>query len=35
MKPQFWPDYYWPWEKLTDVHTKPRGMNEPLQVKAS
>ena len=24
-------DYYWPWEKLTDVHTKPRGMNEPLQ----
>ena len=31
MKPAFWPDYYWPWAKLTDVHTKPRGMNEPLQ----
>ncbi len=31
MKPPFWPDYYWPWEQLTDVHTKPRGMNEPLQ----
>ncbi|CAB4068155.1 KIDINS220 [Lepeophtheirus salmonis] len=31
MKPPFWPDYYWPWIKLTDVHTKPRGMNEPLQ----
>ena len=30
-KPAFWPDYYWPWEALTDVHTKPRGMNEPLQ----
>ena len=30
-KPPFWPDYYWPWEKLFDVHTKPRGMNEPLQ----
>ena len=29
-KPPFWPDYYWPWEKLTDVHTKPRGMEEPL-----
>lgn len=31
MKPAFWPDYYWPWARLTDVHTKPRGMNEPLQ----
>ena len=30
-RPAFWPDYYWPWEALTDVHTKPRGMNEPLQ----
>ncbi len=30
-KPPFWPDFYWPWEKLTDVHTKPRGMEEPLQ----
>ena len=30
-RPPFWPDYYWPWERLTDVHTKPRGMNEPLQ----
>jgi len=29
-KPPFWPDYYWPWESLTDVHTKPRGMEEPL-----
>jgi len=29
-KPTFWPDYYWPWERLTDVHTKPRGMEEPL-----
>ena len=29
-KPPFWPDYYWPWSKLTDVHTKPRGMEEPL-----
>eukprot|EP00088_Acartia_fossae_P005886 TRINITY_DN1266_c0_g1_i1.p1 TRINITY_DN1266_c0_g1~~TRINITY_DN1266_c0_g1_i1.p1 ORF type:complete len:578 (+),score=109.81 TRINITY_DN1266_c0_g1_i1:119-1852(+) len=29
-KPPFWPDYYWPWERLTDVHTKPRGMEEPL-----
>jgi hypothetical protein len=31
MRPAFWPDYYWPWDQLTDVHTKPRGMNEPLQ----
>ena len=31
MKPPFWPDYYWPWSRLTDVHTKPRGMREPLQ----
>ena len=31
LKPFFFLDYYWPWEKLTDVHTKPRGMNEPLQ----
>ena len=30
-RPPFWPDYYWNWEKLTDVHTKPRGMTEPLQ----
>ena len=30
-RPPFWPDYYWPWERLFDVHTKPRGMNEPLQ----
>ena len=30
-RPAFWPDYYWPWERLFDVHTKPRGMNEPLQ----
>ena len=30
-KPPFWPDFYWPWDKLTDVHTKPRGMEEPLQ----
>ena len=30
-KPPFWPDYYWPWDRLFDVHTKPRGMNEPLQ----
>lgn len=30
-KPPFWPDYYWPWSRLFDVHTKPRGMNEPLQ----
>jgi hypothetical protein len=29
-KPPFWPDFYWPWSKLTDVHTKPRGMEEPL-----
>jgi len=29
-KPPFWPDFYWPWEQLTDVHTKPRGMEEPL-----
>ena len=29
-KPPFWPDYYWPWSKLTDIHTKPRGMEEPL-----
>jgi hypothetical protein len=29
-KPPFWPDFYWPWERLTDVHTKPRGMEEPL-----
>jgi hypothetical protein len=29
-KPPFWPEYYWPWERLTDVHTKPRGMEEPL-----
>ena len=29
-KPPFWPDFYWPWAKLTDVHTKPRGMEEPL-----
>ena len=34
MKPAFWPDYYWPWAKLTDVHTKPRGMNEPLQYRS-
>ena len=31
MRPAFWPDYYWPWTSLTDVHTKPRGMHEPLQ----
>lgn len=31
MKPPFWPDFYWPWERLTDVHTKPRTMAEPLQ----
>ena len=30
-RPPFWPDYYWPWDRLFDVHTKPRGMNEPLQ----
>ena len=30
-KPPFWPDFYWPWDRLTDVHTKPRGMEEPLQ----
>ena len=30
-RPPFWPDFYWPWEQLTDVHTKPRGMTEPLQ----
>ena len=30
-KPPFWPDFYWPWEQLTDVHTKPRNMSEPLQ----
>lgn len=29
--PPFWPNYYWPWERLTDVHTKPSGMVEPLQ----
>jgi len=29
-KPPFWPEFYWPWERLTDVHTKPRGMEEPL-----
>jgi hypothetical protein len=31
MKPPFWPDYYWPWNMITDIHTKPKGMNEPLQ----
>ena len=31
MRPAFWPDYYWPWTQLSDVHTKPRGMHEPLQ----
>ena len=30
-RPPFWPDYYWPWDRLFDVHTKPRGMQEPLQ----
>ncbi len=30
-KPNFWPQSYWRWEDLTDVHTKPQGMQEPLQ----
>ncbi len=29
-RPPFWPQHYWPWERLTDVHSKPRGMTEPL-----
>jgi hypothetical protein len=29
-RPRFWPQHYWPWERLTDVHSKPRGMAEPL-----
>ncbi len=30
-RPPFWPQYYWPWEKITDVHTRPRELKEPLQ----
>ena len=26
-RPPFWPDYYWPWDRLFDVHTKPCSRN--------
>ena len=29
-RPVFWPQHYWPWEQLNDVHSRPRGMEEPL-----
>ena len=29
-RPSFWPQNYWPWEKISDVHSKPAGMQEPL-----
>ncbi len=29
-RPPFWPQRYWPWERLTDVHTRPAGMRPPL-----
>ena len=29
-RPVFWPQHYWPWERLNDVHSRPRGMEEPL-----
>ena len=29
-RPVFWPQHYWPWEQLSDVHSRPRGMEEPL-----